>query len=233
MQLIHSTISRCFLLLCLAVFAASAHGQSPSVKLRFVSFPKPVDYEPIELRIGDNKTMVVEMPSNSMSKIYTVPARTNWALGKTTTDQEGRSIFQTYGQAASAGPGDQLILVLRQGANDADGLKLIPLKYDDQGFGGGTYLLMNSTRVEIAGMIGTGKFMLKPGQHKLLAPEPTKTSQDRKYCYAKIFFRHKQEVQPFFSATWRFNKSARSIVFFYHDPKTKQLRLHTIRSFLE
>lgn len=126
---------------------------------------------------------------------------------------------------------DQLILVVRKGRDDGDGLELIPWKNNDQGFGGRKYFLLNASSVDIAGTIGTGKFSLKPKKYDLIAPKPTKTKGDRKYSFAQFYFRTKEEIQPFFSSTWRFNKKARSMVFFYHDPNTKRLRIHTIRSF--
>lgn len=91
---------------------------------------------------------------------------------------------------------------------------------------------MNATMVDIAGIVGEQKFALKPGKSTLLAHEPTKTDGDRNYSYARFFFRNDDTAKGFFSATWRLNDRARSMVFFYHDPRTKQIRLHIIRSFV-
>lgn len=222
-------------LLCTAAASISAHAQEAkpeaTVNLRFVSFPKAATAVPIELLIGGEKTMAVELPTNSISQTYQVPALATWTLGKTSTNEEGKSIFQVFGKTQSIGANEQLILVVRKGSDDADGLELTAVKNNSEGFGGGKYFLLNATSVDIAGSIGTSKFSLKPKTHDLIAPNPTSTEGDRKYCFSQFYFHHKDETQPFFSATWRFNEKARSMVFFYHDPKTKQLRVHTIRSF--
>lgn len=177
--------------------------------------------------------MEVEIPTNSISKTYELPALSTWALGKSSTDEEGKFVFQTYGKTQSIGGKDQLILIIRKGVNDADGFELTTLNNSEEGFSGGKYILMNASKVDIAGTIGTGKFSLSPNNHTLIAPKPTKTEGTREYCFAKFHFRKDEEIQPFFSSTWRFNKEARSMVFFYHDPKTKQLRVHTIRSYTD
>lgn len=231
MKSILSSLTCCSSLLFAAAFPLSVQAQTPMVNLRFVSFPKAANPAPVELLLAEGKTMEVELPTNSMSKTYQVPALSTWSLGETSTDEEGKATFRVFGQAQSIGANEQLILVVRKGADDAAGLELTPLKNSDEGFNGGKYLILNATSVDLAGNIGTGKFTLKPGNHVLLAPKPTKTEESRKYCFAKFYFRQGEEIQPFFSATWRFNEEARSMVFFYHDPKTRQLRVHTIRSF--
>lgn len=220
------------LLICVASVLTPVHAQTSTVKLRFVSFPKAANAGPIELLLGENETMEVEIPTNSISNTFEVPALSTWALGKTSTNENGKSIFQVYGKTQSINATDQLILVVRKGSDDAEGLELTALENNNEGFGGGKYFLMNASRVDIAGSIGTGEFALKPNKFGLIAPSPTRTKGDRKYCFAKFYFRKNEKIQPFFSSTWRFNEAARSMVFFYHDPDTKQLRIHTIRSFV-
>lgn len=221
---------------CLPLLAAalplSLAAQTPTVNLRFVSFPKSADAEPVELLLAEGQTMEIELPTNSISKAYTVPALSSWALGKSATDAEGESVFLSYGRTRSVGADEQLILVVRKGRDDAAGLELTALKDGGGGFDGGKYLLLNASKVDVAANIGTGKFTLEPRKHGVLAPKPTKTVGSRKYCFAKFYFRKGEEIQPFFSSTWRFNEEARSMVVFYHDPKTRQLAVHTIRSFV-
>lgn len=202
------------------------------IELKFVSFPKSMNAQPVELLIGEGKTMLVDLPTNSISSAYKVKPLANWAIGKMTKDEEGKASFKVYGQAPAINSTKQLILVIRSGKDDSEGLKLIPMDYSDKNFGGGKYFVMNATSIEIAGAIGTSEFSLKPRQHKLLAPKPTKIENDRSYCFAKFYYRKGENIQPFFSSTWQFNKAARSMVFIYHDPKTKHLKLHSIRSFI-
>jgi hypothetical protein len=231
MNLLYTKATGLFLLLFAVAASISAEAQDSTVTLRFVSFPKAANAEPIELLLREEKTVAVEIPTNSISQTYQVPALAIWTLGKSSTDAEGKPIFQVLGKVQSSGASEQLILAVRKGSVDSDGLELTAVKNNGEGFGGGKYLLLNATSVDIAGAIGTAKFSLKPNAHALLAPQPTRTEGDRKYCFAEFYFRHAEKIQPFSSSTWRYNEKARSMVFFYHDPKTKQLRIHTIRSF--
>lgn len=214
----------------LFIHAAYAEGE---IELQFVSFPKSPDAKPVELFIGEGKTILVELPTNSISPVYKVKQLSKWMLGKTVTDDEGKPSFDVYGQAPAISSTKQLILVIRKGKDGAGGLTLIPMDYNQAGFGGGKYLLINATKIDIGGAIGTDKFSLKPGKYTLLAPKPTKVKGDRKYCFAIFFYRKEKNIQPFFSSTWRFNTAARSVVFFYNDPSTRKLKLHTIRSYVK
>jgi hypothetical protein len=213
----------------LSVKAAPANGE---ITVRFISFPKSSNSEPVELAIGKEETIPIELPTNSISPAYKAKSPTHWLLGKTVVDAKGKASFDVYGQAPVNSAPEQLVLVIRKGKHEADGLELIPMDYQTSNFGGGEYFLVNATKVDIAGMIGTERFLLKPDRRVLIAPEPTSTRNGREYAYAQVFFRKGEEVQPFLSSTWRFNDNARSIIFFYHDPKTMQLRVHTIRDFI-
>ena len=188
--------SICFLCLLLAGLAQPASGET---ELRFVAFPKLMDAKPVELVIGEGETLPVELSTNSISPAYKVPQLKRWVLGKSSVDDKGKEGFTVYGEAPSIDSPKQLVLVLRKGAEDSDGLELIPLDHRTSNFGGGEYFLMNATKADIAGSIGTGKFSLKPDSHALIAPDPTKEKAGRKYAYARILFRKGEEVQPFFT----------------------------------
>ena len=219
-------------LLCGLTLCLSVHAQEAMVNLHFVSFPKEVNPEPLELLIGEGKTIKIELSSNSVSKSYQVPALSSWVLGRSSI-AKGKFKFETYGQVKSIGVNPQLILVIRKGKDGAEGLELIPIDYSKAGFGGGKYFVLNITDTDISGAIGTGEFSLKPQEHVLLAPEPSKVKGDRKYCFAKFSYTKNEKPHPFFNSTWRFNTAARSMVFFYRDPKTERLKFHTIRSYIK
>jgi hypothetical protein len=212
--------------------ALALQGQSEKVTLHFIAFPKVADPQPVELLIGETETIQVELPTNNISMAYQVPALKTWLLGESSGENGKEFNFNSYGQVASTGTRTQLILVTRKGQNNGEGLRLTALDYSDTGFHGGEYLFVNATMVDIAGIIGNEKFALKPSFHKIVAPKPTRKEGDRKYSYARFFFRNKETAKGFFSATWRINDRKRSTVFFYHDPHTKQIRLHIVRSFV-
>ena len=220
-----------FLSLC--VFSLTCFAQDEQVTVQFVSFPISAKAEPVELLIGDGKTMSIELPTNRLSPVYKVNRLNAWILGKSSTGAEGDFVFDTYGKAASLASSKQLILVIRQGAKDSDGFKLIPMSSQPSKFGGGKYFFMNAAKVDVAVKIGDQKFALKPRSHKLVQPNPSKVKGKRKYLYIYLHFRKGTEAIPFYESTWRFSKKARCMVFLYHDTHTNQLRTHTIRDYIQ
>ncbi|PXA03571.1 hypothetical protein DDZ13_11360 [Coraliomargarita sinensis] len=226
------SINRFLKLLCALCLCICAQAQTGKVDLHFLSFPKATDPEPLELLIGENETIEVQLPTNHISQAYSVPALPNWTLGKSSAPDARAFSFNSYGNTPSIRSPKQLVLVTRSGSKNSNDIQLTTLDFSTDAFGGGQYLFINATEVDIAGIIGEQKFALKPGKSTLVTPEATKTRGDLGYSYARFFFRNKDKAKGFFSATWRLNEKAQSMVFFYHDPGTEQIRLHIIRSFL-
>lgn len=207
-------------------------AQEEQVALRFVSFPLSSGAKPVELIIGKEKTMEVELPTNALSPVYRVNRLGEWMIGRSSVGSEGEFIFQSYGKASSLASANQLIIAIRKGASDSDGFDLIPMDGKKDEFGGGAFFFMNASKVDIAVEIGDRKFVLKPLTHRVVKPSPSKIEGERKYLYTNLHFRKGDEAVPYYASTWRYGENVRSIVFLYHDPHTKQLRTHTIRDFI-
>ena len=94
------------------------------------------------------------------------------------------------------------------------------------------YYFINIADRDIEGKLGESEFMLKPKEFALLAPEKIEVKGTREYCSALFSYYKEEKPHPFFSSTWRFNKAARSLVVFYTDPKTKNLKFHTVRNYI-
>ena len=122
-----------------------------------------------------------------------------------------------------------MILLIRKGKANADGFEVIPVDNRDTQFGGGKFLFFNAAKVDIAGLVGTEKFALKPGLHTIIKPKAE--AGDKNLFHTTLYFRKDDQAKPFFSSTWPLSDVARSLIFFYHDPDTLRLRLHTIRDF--
>lgn len=92
------------------------------------------------------------------------------------------------------------MVALRSDKGDVLDLKPTALENSKDGFGGGEYLFMNATRVDIAGIVGEQKFAAKLGNNTLLAPKSRKKRGDRDYSHAKFSFPNDDEAEGFF---WR------------------------------
>lgn len=210
-------------------------AQDPEqVTLRFVSFPKSANPQPVELAIGEGETMEVSIPTNALSPPYKVNRLASWSVGKMepAKSKDEKPSFISYGSAPALASSNQLILLIRIGKENKDGMRVIPLDNHNAHFGGGQFFFMNAAKVDIAGMLGGTKFTLKPGAHTIIEPVEIRKRKEADQVFTEFFFRKEEEARPFFSSTWPANKKARSMIFFYHDPHNDRLRMHTIRDYL-
>ncbi len=219
-------------LLLLAALAAAipftASAQDQQVTLRLIAFPRSADDNPIELRVEEGQTVEVTAPSNQISPPQTVPRAPVWSFGQTVTGADGENEFQEFGRAPALNSPSQLIVLVRKGDDNSDGFEVLALDDRDTGFGGGEFLFFNASSVDIAGETGGQQFGIRPGGHRIVRPQ----SEDGAASFhAAFYFRAEDRVRPFFSSQWPVSDRARGLIFFYHDPNTGRLRLHSIRDF--
>jgi hypothetical protein len=207
-----------------------AAQEGESVTLRVLSFPRAIDPAPVELVAGEGKTIKVEIPSNELSEPCKVKRQANWVVGETVKGEDGKPVFKVFGQAAALASSEQLLLLIRKGKDHADGFEVIPIDYRGTEFGPGKFLFMNAAKVDIAGVVGSERFAVKPGKHSIIKPKAD-GNDDKKLVHAALYFRTDGQAKPFFSSTWPLSDAARCLIFFYHDPDTNRLRLHSIRDF--
>lgn len=223
-------------ILCLAAVSTLilplAEGQAQNegqVSLQFVSFPRSNDGEPVELQIGEGRTIEVAIPTNEISPAYRVPRMAEWVVGKNGAGPDGQPAFNVFARGAALDSPSQLILLIRKGRTHAEGFEMVALDSRDTGFGGGRFLFLNASDVSVAGETGGERFALRPGAHTIVTPRAE--SGERSF-HAMFYFSLEGRARPFFSSRWPVSDRARSLVFFYHDPNSGQLRFHTIRDFM-
>jgi hypothetical protein len=203
--------------------------EAAKVSLRLLSFPKAIDPVKVELQISEGKTIDVEAPSNEFSPPVHVVSTGVWSVGETVKGPDGKTVFKEYGRTKAVASPQQMLLLVRKGKENAAGFELVALDGRVDGFGGGKFLFMNAARIDIAGVVGSEKFVVKPGKFSIIKPKGE--AGDKKLVHTTLYFRKDDQPKPFFSSTWPLSDAARCLIFFYHDPDTKRLRLHTIRDF--
>lgn len=214
--------------LLLALLPPASAQESNQISLRFLSFPKSMQPVELELRLSETKTEPIQAYSHECSERIRVVSPGVWSVGETVEGPDGEETFVEYGRTTVANSNQQLLLLIRKGTENADGFDLVALDESDSAFGGGHFLFMNACKVDIAGKVGEEKFVLRPGDHTIIAP---KTEADKRHAHAMFYFRKGEEARPFFSSRWPVNERARSMVFFYHDPNNRRIRMHTVRDF--
>lgn len=208
----------------------SLHAQDlPPVKVRFISFPKIQDPKPVELLTGEGKSILVELPTNSISPSYKIKRPKNWVIGKTGVNAEGKPSFKVYGKTPTLAASEQIVLLLRKGKLDEDGFDMIPFAEGGDHFGGGKYIFFNASKADIAGIVGKTEFAIKPRGYKLIAPQPNEVVRNKKLMHVRIFFRKNEDAVPFYSSAWRYSEKAQNMIFFYHAEGKAQIKMHIIR----
>ncbi len=215
--------------LLLAVSSQLTKAAEELVEVQFVCFQFSAKNATAQLVTGKGEVIEVELPARTLSPVYKITKPGKWSLGKQVADKEGNMNFQSYGSANMLPAKRQLVLVTRQGANNEEGLNLHPFAFGGNGFNGGQYLFYNASTVDIFCAAGDLKFLVPPKEFRLVEPKPSLEENNRGYLYVQFYFRKMDKIKPFRESTWRYSKKAKSIVFFYHDEHTKQLRTRTIR----
>ncbi len=188
--------------------------------VQFLAFPKQIRPEPVELLIGEQKTMEVQIPGNELSPAYEVPKLESIVVGKTTMNEKNQPVFEVYGQAKSLGAAKQIILLMRKGKENRDGFVVIPINGDLGDFGGGSYLFINASNLNVGGVIGDSKFALKPSQRKLLKPKPDFPDG---ICQVTLAYQREDKWKTFKDTRWSASEAYRTLVFFYQNPENGRL----------
>jgi hypothetical protein len=218
---------RLLLFAAILSLAPAVHAQD-KVALQLLSFPRAQNPDPVELLVGDQKTLEVEIPTNRLSQTYSVPRSTLWVVGETVVGPDGKSSFKEFGRTRALDSPSQLLLLIRKGQEPSDGFVVMAMDNREASFGGGRFLFMNAATVDIAGEVGGAKFVIQSGNHSIVRPRSESGADS---FHAMFYFRAEEAARPFFSTRWPVSEAARSLVFFYNDPKTDKIRLHTIRDF--
>ncbi|MCH7228725.1 hypothetical protein [Haloferula sp. A504] len=217
-------------LVIMAVLRPDVLAQDKVLKLQFLAFPKQMRPQPVELLIGEGKTIEVQTPGHELSPEYEVPALATIAVGKTVVNEEGEPAFEVYGQAKSLGTRSQIVLLMRKGKENKDGFAVLPVNADLSNFKGASFLLINASTLNVGGMIGDTEFGLKPSQQKMIKPKPT---HDGGLCQATFFYQREGDWKKFRDTRWPSNDNYRSLVFFFQDPETGRLGIAPVVDMLD
>lgn len=215
-----------FAALFFSSFVPGLAQESSSVSLQFLAFPKQIRPEPVELVVGENKTIRVKTPGNELSPSYELSRGMGAiVLGETIKDAKGEEQFQVYGRANLLNASQQIILLLRKGKKNSDGFVILPLDGELANFSGGSYLFINASKMTVAGKIGDQRFQLNPGQRKMLQPGAT---HDGGGCQLTLAYQREEDWKIFKDTRWSTSKRYRSLVFFHQDPSSGRIQVSPI-----
>lgn len=209
------------------------HAQdAQKISLQFIAFPAQTPLEPVELVVGENTTIPIEIPGHELSPEYKVPRQASITVGINTKNEKGEPTFQVLGNAPALASAKQIILLIRKGEKNSDGFTVVPIDGELDDFSGGSYLLVNVSQLSIGGMIGDKNFAIKPGQRSLIKPAATHIEDGCQVTLAYQKDETDQKGKKFYDTRWTVTERIRTLVFFYQDPETKKIGVAPIVNFL-
>jgi hypothetical protein len=215
-------------LAAVAIHFSRAQAQG-DLSLQFLSFPQQISPAPVELLIGEGRTMPIEIPGNEFSPVYKIKRPNSIVVGMTAKNEKGEPVFQILGKAPPLASSKQIILLLRKGETNSDGFMMLPIDGSLSEFPGGNYLFINVAKLSIGGKIGDKIFKLQPGEKELLKPAATHEGGG---CQVTLTYQKDEEWKIFYDTRWSVNKRYRSLVFFYQDPESGSLGVAPILDIL-
>jgi len=206
------------------IIPASAPAQE-EIAIQFLSFPRSEDLSSIEMVVGRGETLEIYIPGHELSQVYRVPALSRIVVGQTVTDDGGEKSFQIYGQAQSIEAKQQIILLVRKGAENSDGFEVFPIDGERTGFSGGSFMFFNASNIAVGGTVGDQELALRPGQRRLLKPNAMHAGGG---CQVTLSYQYQEEWRKFYDTRWTVNPRIRAMVFFFQDPESGQLGVSPI-----
>ena len=196
------------------------------VSVQFVRVPATSDDRTAVLKLGNDKTMEVELPTAHFTEAYRMAKPEKWILGK-----KGDDGFVELGTAPVAEGRHQIIVVIDKGEQAGGKLELIVIgetpKVD-------TFLFVNASRLAFAGKVDIDRFRIAPGEHAVVGASATKVDQHgRGFADVNIDFVKDDKEENYFVSSWRLEKNLFGIIVFHHQAKTDKVKMTVFREFVE
>jgi hypothetical protein len=211
-------------LLMLFIFA-KGHAQTPKGTRIF----RTLCYFPVEdlqtaHYIVRGKAEEVELPKMNLSRSYEVPDDGQVIFG-TPALKDGESVIIPIARARIPAEFKESLLLFFPATTNDSGIKyeIKVLNYDVKLFPPGSYLFINASDDDVAGMFGTEKLMI-PARRQVFFTAPSALMNDERY-YVNIRTRIDGQWRPLYKSYWRKDTKKRKLGLIYRDPVTARLRL--------
>jgi hypothetical protein len=203
----------------------STMAQDGKVSLRFITFPPVTKPETFHLAVAGGGAISIEAGSRSFSQPVSVTAQEKWSVVESPANETRKEEPKVLGQAPSLPVDEQLIILLRKGRNPEDGYSMVVVPDPSGGDTGGSVMFFNLSAVKLSGLVGGKRFLLKSREHIAIKP---KLSADGRNFQSRFAHHLGKKPKMFYASTWPGSERAAMFVFFFHDPSTRRLTLHSV-----
>ncbi len=197
--------------------ACLAATEGPS--LRFLAERAPDNLGEVVLAVGDKLSPHFVLSSQHLSEPITAPAR-KMALRL-------RDKPLTLAEIALPESGSAFIVLLIP--DPKGGYKTVIINSGDVNFRGGDVYFYNHAGKPVLGYVGTAKFLLNPGQGKLLRPDGAK---EETYYDVGFGVREAEGDRVMRTLRWPVLTRSRSYVFFFQNPVKNRIDYRAVDEFV-
>ena len=194
---------------------AAADGPS----LRFLAERAPDNLGEVVLAVGDKLSPPFELSSQRLSEPMPALAR------KMLLRMRDKPL--TLAEIALPDAGSAFIVLLIP--DPKGGYKTVVINSGDVNFRGGDVYFYNHAGKPVLGYVGTSKFLLNPGQGKLLRPEGAK---EETYYDVGFGVREAEGDRVLRTMRWPVLTRSRSYVFFYQNPVKNRIDYRAVDEFV-
>ena len=213
-------------------FTQTAVAQEPPAQniLRILALPPRIVHPPLFLLQGEAAAIPLEIASSRLTGPYKVSPTNAWQFALTATPTESNGNISIVASCKPVPSTDeQLVVLLRKPGKEmsyasfALDIKRSTLKERQ-------FLVINLSPTEIAGDIGGIRMAFPPGKPVTVAP---KENLGPDLCNVAFLTGVSDgKWKPFFSTNWPLKDKIRGLVFFYLQPDSEKILIHTVSDFL-
>jgi hypothetical protein len=215
------------LALALATFAliSAAPGQNKKLSVRFLAERAPEELGQVVMVAGKVQSEAFALDNKHLTDPIAAPGRIIALLRA--ADTQPLNVSKTLVNIVLPEAGDSFIVLLIP--DPKGGFKSVVINSSDINFQGGDIYFYNHANKMILGYVGTSKFMLKPGEGRLLRPTGVK---EETYYDVGFGVREADGDRPLRSLRWPVLTASRSYVFFYQNPVKDRVDYRSVEEFV-
>lgn len=211
-----------FISLLVLAFTATLHAQKASggdLKVRFLAERTSAEIGQVILATEKFRGTPFDLPINHLSTPLDIPAR-QFSL---------RSVAKDVSLVNITLPENGKSFIILLIPSPTGGFKPVVISSDDPAFKPGDVYFYNHADKTVLGYVGTAKFILEPTKGTILRPEG---AREGKFYDVGMGVREKEGDRALSTTRWPVDDKIRSYVFFFINPKTKQLDFRAVDEFV-
>jgi len=209
--------------LLLALLILNAHAE---VQLQFFFFNAPSDAPKEVMALFNRKSepLPVKLPKRFFSPTVKIPTGVKTLYFLPSEYKIGKELPEGM-PSINIPKGAQKLLVLASPdkANSLLPIKFITINANDDTFGRGDLMFINSTTQAIAGNVGSKELKLSPKKFLKLR-KPAKSGET--YPVELNSYTREGEKQLLVKRNWQYSDITRQLIFFYHDEHRKKTAMY-------